>query len=615
MVENAASDLAAQVEDTAPTNYAPLLEWVKEIAELTQPDSVYWVDGSQEENDRIAQEMVDAGSLVRLTDPQFPNSYAAFSDPADVARVESRTFICSEKEEDAGFTNNWKDPAEMKAILNDAFDGAMRGRTMYIVPFVMGPLDAKDPKFGVEITDSPYVVLSMRVMARIGTDVLNKIAETKAFFVPALHSVGSPLEAGEEDVAWPSSDTKWIVHFPEERSIVSYGSGYGGNALLGKKAYALRIASAMARDEGWMAEHMLILKLTSPENESYTITGAFPSATGKTNLALIDPTLEGWTAETLGDDIAWITPDEDKNLRVVNPEYGFFGVAPGTGWHTNPNAMRAIVKGNTIFTNVALTPEGGVWWEGLTKEKPAKLTDWLGNEWTPESGTPAAHPNSRFCTPIDQTDMLAEEYFDPEGIKLDAVLFGGRRDNAIPLVTEARSWQDGVFKGATLSSARTAAAEGKVGEVRRDPMAMLPFMGYAAGDYIQNWLDMEDKIGADNMPQIFLVNWFRRNDAGKISWPGFGENARVLKWVVERLQGKGEGIDTPIGVVPTQDALDLSGLEISEDNLINSIKFDADEWHDEIPMIEEWFEKFGDKLPAAMSDELEGLKDRLGLNS
>ena len=615
MVENAASGLAAQIEDTAPTNYAPLLDWVKEIAELTQPDSVYWVDGSQEENDRIAQEMVDAGSLVRLTDPQFPNSYAAFSDPADVARVESRTFICSEKEEDAGFTNNWKDPAEMKSILNDAFDGAMRGRTMYVVPFVMGPLGAKDPKFGVEITDSPYVVLSMRVMARIGTDVLNKIAETQAFFVPALHSVGSPLEPGQDDVAWPSSDTKWIVHFPEERSIVSYGSGYGGNALLGKKAYALRIASAMARDEGWMAEHMLILKLTSPENESYTITGAFPSATGKTNLALIDPTLEGWTAETLGDDIAWITPDEDKNLRVVNPEYGFFGVAPGTGWHTNPNAMRAISKGNTIFTNVALTPEGGVWWEGLTKEKPAKLTDWLGNEWTPESDTPAAHPNSRFCTPIDQTDMLAEEYFNPDGIKLDAVLFGGRRDSAIPLVTEARSWQDGVFKGATLSSARTAAAEGKVGEVRRDPMAMLPFMGYAAGDYIQNWLDMEDKIGADNMPQIFLVNWFRRNDAGKISWPGFGENARVLKWVVERLQGKGKGTDTPIGVIPTQDALDLTGLEISEENLLNSIKFDADEWHDEIPMIEEWFEKFGDKLPTAMSDELEGLKDRLGLNS
>lgn len=615
MVENAASDLAAQVEDTAPTNYPPLLDWVKEVAELTQPDSVYWVDGSQEENDRIAQEMVDAGSLVRLTDPQFPNSYAAFSDPADVARVESRTFICSEKEEDAGFTNNWKDPAEMKGILNDALDGAMRGRTMYVVPFVMGPLDAKDPKFGVEITDSPYVVLSMRVMARIGTDVLDTIAQREAFFVPALHSVGAPLEPGEEDVPWPSNDTKWIVHFPEERSIVSYGSGYGGNALLGKKAYALRIASAMARDEGWMAEHMLILKLTSPESKSYTITGAFPSATGKTNLALIDPTLDGWTAETLGDDIAWITPDEENNLRVVNPEYGFFGVAPGTGWHTNPNAMRAIAKGNTIFTNVALTPEGGVWWEGLTKEQPPQLTDWLGNEWTPESGTPAAHPNSRFCTPIDQTDMLAEEYYNPEGIKLDAVLFGGRRDNAIPLVTEARSWQDGVFKGATLSSARTAAAEGKVGEVRRDPMAMLPFMGYAAGDYVQHWLDMEDKLGSDNMPQIFLVNWFRRNDAGKISWPGFSENSRVLKWVVERLENKGKGVDTPIGVVPTDDALDLTDLEISEEDLINSIKFETEEWHDEIPMIEEWFEKFGDKLPPAMSEELNGLKDRLGIDN
>jgi len=615
MVENAASNLAAQIEDTAPTNYKPLLDWVEETAELTQPDSVYWVNGSQEENDRIAQEMVDAGSLVRLTDPQFPNSYAAFSDPADVARVESRTFICSEKEEDAGFTNNWKDPAEMKAILNDAFAGSMRGRTMYVVPFVMGPLDAKEPKYGVEITDSPYVVLSMRVMARIGTDVLNKIAETEAFFVPALHSVGAPLEDGQEDVPWPSNDTKWIVHFPEERSIVSYGSGYGGNALLGKKAYSLRIASAMARDEGWMAEHMLILKLTNPEGNSYTITGAFPSATGKTNLALIDPTLDGWKAETLGDDIAWITPGENNDLRVVNPEYGFFGVAPGTGWHTNPNAMRAIAKGNTIFTNVALTPEGGVWWEGMTKEKPAKLTDWLGNEWTPESDTPAAHPNSRFCTPIDQTDMLADEYFSPEGIKLDAILFGGRRDNAIPLVTEARSWQDGVFKGATLSSARTAAAEGKVGEVRRDPMAMLPFIGYAAGDYVQNWLDMENKVGQDNMPQIFLVNWFRRNDAGKFSWPGFGENSRVLKWVVERLEGKGAGVDTPIGVVPTPDALDLTDLDISEDDLLNSISFVADEWAAEIPMIEEWFETFGDKLPPAMADELEGLKNRLGLNS
>ncbi len=611
MVENAASNLAAQVEDTAPTNYKALLDWVKETAELTKPDSVYWVDGSQEEYDRIAQEMVDAGSLVRLTDPQFPNSYAAFSDPADVARVESRTFICSEKEEDAGFTNNWKDPAEMKNILKDAFDGAMRGRTMYVVPFVMGPLDAKDPKYGVEITDSPYVVLSMRIMARVGTDVLDKMAETEAFFVPALHSVGAPLEDGEEDVAWPSNETKWIVHFPEERAIVSYGSGYGGNALLGKKAYSLRIASAMARDEGWMAEHMLILKLTSPEGKSYTITGAFPSATGKTNLALIDPTLEGWKAETLGDDIAWITPGDNNELRVVNPEYGFFGVAPGTGWHTNPNAMRAIAKGNTIFTNVALTPEGGVWWEGLTKEKPAKLTDWLGNEWTPESETPAAHPNSRFCTPIDQTDMLADEYFDPEGIKLDAILFGGRRDNAIPLVTEARSWQDGVFKGTTLSSAQTAAAEGTVGVVRRDPMAMLPFIGYAAGDYVQHWLDMEDKLGTENMPQIFLVNWFRRNEQGKFSWPGFSENSRVLKWVVERLEGKGKGVETPIGVVPTADALDLTGLDISEENLENSIRFVPEEWHAEIPMIEEWFEKFGDKLPQAMSDELEALKDRL----
>ncbi|WGH82860.1 phosphoenolpyruvate carboxykinase (GTP) [Auritidibacter ignavus] len=603
----ASNDLSALVEN-APTTYRDLLDWVKEVAGRTQPDSIYWVDGSQEEYDRLAAELVEAGTLTKLTDPQFPNSYAAFSDPSDVARVEGRTFICSEKKADAGFTNNWMDPREMRAILNDAFAGSMRGRTMYVIPFVMGHLDADDPKFGVEITDSPYVVLSMRIMARIGQDVLDRLTETEAFFVPALHSVGAPLEEGEEDVAWPCNDTKWIVHFPESREIVSYGSGYGGNALLGKKCYSLRIASAMARDEGWLAEHMLVLKLTSPQGDVRYITGAFPSACGKTNLALIDPTVKGWKAETLGDDIAWIRPDAEGTLRVVNPEFGFFGVAPGTGWSTNPNAMRAISKGNSIFTNVALTDEGGVWWEGLTEDPPEHLIDWRGQDWTPDSDTPAAHPNSRFCTPITQTDMLAPEYNEPNGVPLDAILFGGRRKTTVPLVTEATSWTDGVFKGATLSSARTAAAEGQVGEVRRDPMAMLPFIGYAAGDYVQHWLDMEDQIGTEKLPKIFLVNWFRRTADGDFAWPGFGENSRVLKWIVQRLQGEAEAIETPIGHVPTRDSLDLTGLDVSQGQIDAALHVDRDEWKAEVELIEEWFDKFGDSLPQAMRERLDQLK-------
>jgi phosphoenolpyruvate carboxykinase (GTP) len=483
---------------------------------------------------------------------------------------------------------------------------------MYVIPFVMGHLDAEDPKFGVEITDSAYVVASMRIMARIGTDVLNRITETNAFFVPALHSLGAPLEAGQADVPWPCNPDKWIVHFPEERSIWSFGSGYGGNALLGKKCYALRIASVMARDEGWLAEHMLILKLTSPEQKKYYISAAFPSACGKTNLALLDPTIEGWKVETLGDDITWMRVGKEGELRAVNPEAGLFGVAPGTGWGTNPNAMRAIAKGNSIFTNVALTDDGGVWWEGMTEEVPAHLTDWQGNSWTPDSAKPAAHPNSRFCTPIDQIDMLADEYNSPDGVELSAILFGGRRKTTIPLVTESRSWSNGIFMGSTLSSETTAAAAGQVGVVRRDPMAMLPFMGYDAGDYLNHWVNLSAKANPERLPKIFLVNWFRRTAEGGFAWPGFGDNARVLKWAIERLEGKADAVETPIGFVPTGESIDLKGLDMTPAQVEEAVRVDPAEWATELASIEEWFANFGESLPEALQSELDGLKSRLG---
>ncbi|MCT9871609.1 phosphoenolpyruvate carboxykinase (GTP) [Paenarthrobacter aurescens] len=601
--------------EKAPTTHARLLAWVEEVAELTQPDRIHWVDGSEAENKKLTDELVEAGTLKRLNPETFPNSFAAFSDPADVARVEEQTFICSENERDAGFTNNWMAPAEMKQKLRGLFAGSMRGRTMYVIPFVMGHLDAEDPKFGVEITDSAYVVASMRIMARIGTDVLDRITQTDAFFVPALHSLGAPLEAGQEDVAWPCNTDKWIVHFPEERSIWSFGSGYGGNALLGKKCYALRIASVMARDEGWLAEHMLILKLTSPEQKTYYVSAAFPSACGKTNLALLDPTIKGWKVETLGDDITWMRFGKEGELRAVNPEAGLFGVAPGTGWGTNPNAMRAIAKGNSIFTNVALTDEGGVWWEGMTEETPAHLTDWRGESWTPDSEAPAAHPNSRFCTPIDQIDMLAEEYFSPEGVELSAILFGGRRKTTIPLVTEARDWSNGIFMGATLSSETTAAAAGAVGVVRRDPMAMLPFIGYDAGDYLNHWVNLSAKansLGQDRLPKIFLVNWFRRTAEGGFAWPGFGDNARVLKWAIERLEGKADAVETPIGFVPTGESIDLEGLDMTPAEVESAVRVDPEEWATELASIEEWFANFGESLPAALQSELDGLKTRLG---
>jgi phosphoenolpyruvate carboxykinase (GTP) len=610
MGDNARQPVLDESLKNAPTTHAKLLAWVAEVSELTQPDSVYWVDGSEAEYKQLTDELVEAGTLQRLNPELFPNSFAGSSDPKDVARVEERTFICSENERDSGFTNNWMDPAEMKGILRERFAGSMRGRTMYVIPFVMGHLDAEDPKFGVEITDSTYVVASMRIMARIGSDVLRKIEELDAFFVPALHSVGAPLEPGQQDVAWPCNEEKWIVHFPEERSIWSYGSGYGGNALLGKKCYSLRIASVMARDEGWLAEHMLILKLTSPENKAYHIAAAFPSACGKTNLALLDPTIEGWKAETLGDDINWMRFGKEGELRAVNPEFGLFGVAPGTGWSTNPNAMRAIAKGNSIFTNVALTDDGGVWWEGMTDEVPEHLTDWQGNDWTPESGRPAAHPNSRFCTPIDQVDMLAPEYHDPQGVAIDAILFGGRRKTTIPLVTEARDWTSGIFMGSTLSSETTAAAAGAVGVVRRDPMAMLPFMGYDAGDYLRHWITVSGKGNQERLPKIFLVNWFRRTADGGFAWPGFGDNSRVLKWAIERIEGKADATETPIGFVPTPDSLDLTGLDMTPKQVEEAVKVDAAEWAEELKGIEEWYARFGESLPEQLSAQLKVLQER-----